>query len=164
MWPPRPNIVQLCPFSGFNQWAPAGHPSVLASTTVCNTEDQSIVCFAYTSLLSVPQVYQPLCTRTGVDNVCKALFPWILMVGSSWWFIFWPKYQPQKGLPPPIPSKLPSVSYLKIFFMFIFERERDRAWAWAGKGQRERETQNVKQVQALSCQNRSWRRTQTHEP
>lgn len=42
MWPPRPYSVQPCTFSGFNQWAPAGHPSILAQRTVCSSVNSSL--------------------------------------------------------------------------------------------------------------------------
>ena len=46
--------------------------------------------------------------------------------------------------------------FLKIVFkMFISERERETECEWGRGRERERETQNVKRLQALSCQHRA---------
>ena len=44
------------------------------------------------------------------------------------------------------------------------QRERERERTWVREGQRKRETQNPKQLQALSCQNRARQGARTYEP
>ena len=59
-------------------------------------------------------------------------------------------------------------TFLWLFFlMFVYslrEREREREHEHEEGRGRERETQNLKLLQALSCQHRDWCGAQTHKP
>ena len=52
---------------------------------------------------------------------------------------------------------------LQFFFFNVYFRERERQSKW-GRGREWRRRRIWSRLQALSCQHRAWRGTQTHEP